>query len=340
MSSMSPEKQQELADRILERAELAQMARKLKLGLSKVASPKKNGGGSALPLGAKNKNRYSSEPDSLSIPTSAGRSRARFVSITKPSHVSESPTRRSTMKSPSRTVSSSGTGTGTGNSNAMMATTASRRTSIGRESHMPAIPSTPKAKSGHQSVSDPKGASEEGADLLMYLATSPYASSSAGNLGAGRRPSFGHSSIHHGIPTTPSSNMYAPPATAGSESHLNDITRLSHIKDRASSSSPQSTFKQPVMIPSSTMHELMQSPSVAMFTSPRRKLAADDQQLLVPGTPSRIGLSAASMTSDQLNDSQSKIGSLLKTPNFNMGDYVHTLFSPSPRIDTTHQSRD
>lgn len=54
MSSLSPKKQQELADKILERAELAQMARKLKLGLSKVASPKKSNP-SNVALGNRNK---------------------------------------------------------------------------------------------------------------------------------------------------------------------------------------------------------------------------------------------------------------------------------------------
>ncbi|CAG99364.1 Stb1p [Kluyveromyces lactis] len=353
MSSLSPKKQQELADKILERAELAQMARKLKLGLSKVASPKKSNP-SNVALGNRNKKGNSSGPDSVNIPTSAGRSRARSVS--KPNHISESPTRRSAMKPPSRNNAVDGSTAGNTFTSSFNATERKTKNLDTRMDHLtvlngeksaddssePAVPSTPKASSS-QLGSDSKVLNEEGADLLMYLATSPYASANHPSS-SGRRPSassnYGNSMINHGIPSTPSSNAYINQTTVGPESQLNDIVRLSHMKERASSSSPQSTFKQPVMIPTNSMHDLMQSPSTSMFTSPRRRLTTDDQQLLVPGTPSRIGLSASSMTSDQFNDSQSKIGSLLKTPNFNMGDYVHTLFSPSPRIDTSSQPKE
>ncbi|CDO94517.1 unnamed protein product [Kluyveromyces dobzhanskii CBS 2104] len=349
MSSLSPKKQQELADKILERAELAQMARKLKLGLGKVASPKKSAPASII-SGSKNKKGTSSGPDSVNIPTSAGRSRARSVS--KPNHILESPTRRSAMKPPSRANASNG---GSNNYTSFNATDRENKSAntgadhlsvpngakIADDNSLPEIPSTPKSSSV-QYGGGSKVVNEEGADLLMYLATSPYASNN--QTSNGRRPSassnYGGSMVNHGIPSTPMSSSYVNQTTVGPESQLNDIVRLSHMKERASSSSPQSTFKQPVMIPSNSIHDLMQSPSASMFTSPRRKLATEDQQLLAPGTPSRIGLSAASMTSDQLNDSQSKIGSLLKTPNFNMGDYVHTLFSPSPRIDTGSQSKD
>lgn len=349
MSSLTTEKQQELADKILQRAELAQMARKLKLGLSKVSSPKKNA--SNINLVNKGKRGSISLPDNGNIPGSVGRLRAKSVS--KPNHNSESPSKRSKMKPPSKQRTESGTAVtsdetlvsmNTSNKVVIMTASLSQEAAenvgtnpgsaerVSGNSAVIRMPSTPKSKSDSNSNKD---INVEGADLLMYLATSPYASSVT------RRTSIsgtsGSSASAHAMPYTPSSGAYINHNT-GPESQLNDIVRLSHMKERASTNSPQSTFKQPVMI-SSNLSDMMRSPSVAMFTSPRRR-GTEDHHLLAPGTPSRIGISASSMSSDQITDSQARIGSLLKTPNFNMGDYVHTLFSPSPRIDTAPPSKE
>lgn len=342
-SSLSTDKQQELADKILERAELAQMARKLKMGLSKVVSPKK-GSGAAMSIGKGKRNSIS---DSLNGKTTSIRDGAN--SIRKPVYTIESPTKKAKLNS-----SSSGQRFSSGlpvasseysddNSDASENQENQQSRPNPKETkntvpddhqqtkHLSFVPSTPKSKSeAHRDIN------EEGADLLMYLATSPYASTGVRRTSISGTVAASLNNTDH--PTTPASNEYTANVNSSQDSQLKDIVRLSHMKDRASSSSPQSTFKQPVMIASS-IQDMMNSPSVSMFMSPRRKIH-DDQQLLAPGTPSRIGLAVASSQTDQLSDSQAKIGSLLKTPSFNMGDYVHTLFSPSPRIDTSQQGKE
>lgn len=162
---------------------------------------------------------------------------------------------------------------------------------------------------------------EVGADLLMYLAASPYTSSSSLR---GSRQAYEMSRL----PTTPMAYHNEHPANDD-----DDAIRFSHMKP--SMASPQSTFKVPMQVahgnlPSSAPHSelLMDSPSLYMASSmsPHKRGTNDHPphttsstlQPHIPSTPSR-----------ELRVSSSH---LLKTPNFNMGDYVHNLFSPSPRV--------
>lgn len=163
---------------------------------------------------------------------------------------------------------------------------------------------------------------EVGADLLMFLATSPY--SSATNSNRQTR-----------MPSTPMAYM-----SQGSGPHdSDDAIRFSHIKP--SISSPQSTFKVPNHVISHSYNQsssqpapgtsegLLQPPSIysTSVTSPsppKRRHMGPSEPTFIPTTPSR-----------ELRSSSH----LLKTPNFNMGDYVHALFSPSPRVPSAASSR-
>lgn len=160
-----------------------------------------------------------------------------------------------------------------------------------------------------------------GADLLMYLATSPYNKSSHNGTPMNVR-----------IPTTPRSYHYASQFSLNGNtvSTSNDAVRFSHIKPSASS--PQSTFKSN-LLPNFPDESLMDSPSLYLSNnsgsvqatlSPQQRRKPTTNSLHppsnVPTTPSR-----------ELNGTNFN---LLRTPNFNMGDYLHNLFSPSPRVTT------
>ncbi|SCW03785.1 LAFE_0G18162g1_1 [Lachancea fermentati] len=288
-SQLSPQKEQEIASKILERAELAQMTRQLKLGLSKVATPKK------ASRDAKSKVRVS--PVKFSIPKV--HTEQYRISPLKRERNPEEHIDNDHEQSPLKVHKRPSTPNG--------AEPKARRKSIKHDrDDIPeiAVPRTPRAAQDN----------DVGADLLMYLATSPYTSKQQNQLpivsGNGKMK----------IPTTPSYLSQGPNG---------DAIRLSHIK--AHTTSPHSAFKVPNHTTGTTLggtpsniSELMESPSVALYMSPspnKRKVSGTGPQttLAIPSTPSR-----------ELRSSH-----LLKTPNFNMGDYVHNLFSPSPRVTST-----
>ncbi|CCK72608.1 Stb1p KNAG_0K02450 [Huiozyma naganishii CBS 8797] len=175
-----------------------------------------------------------------------------------------------------------------------------------------------------------------GADLLIYLATSPYSSATRSQQQHQQQNPSSRGTAR--IPTTPSSSIY------GTHHHTdaNDAIRLSNLKH--SMSSPQSTFKVPHTVgssgfmypPSSSssagVHafnsDLMESPSLYSMSqqhlTPRKRTGpprSATELAPIPTTPSR-----------ELTAPSSASHNLLKTPNFNMGDYIHNIFSPSPRI--------
>ncbi|SCU93866.1 LANO_0E05006g1_1 [Lachancea nothofagi CBS 11611] len=327
---MSPQKEQEIALKILERAELAQMTRQLKMGLSKVATPKKSSRDNARP-----KTRMS--PVKLNMPPIARentrvsplkRNRADQESELSPNGAEEEhqdktePDAITRPSTPPRSVQKT------------------RRRSLhseredGTDPAELAVPRTPISS---------RETNDLGADLLMYLATSPYTSAKSTTLQGPQTPSAAVGASQGKILTTPSLQQQ--------QHSSGDAVRLSHIKNQPPSSSSSSShfgFKVPNHTSSSTAHhetpshssssqfsEIMDSPQVSFYmtsSSPRKRkgsvpsataaatttstISANTQTLAVPGTPSR-----------ELRTAQ-----LLATPNFNMGDYVHNLFSPSPRF--------
>lgn len=366
-------KEQEIANRILKRAELAQMTRQLKLNLSKVPTPSVSGSGKGAifnEVKIRRKKLPAANPADSEIEEAM-----RKVSPvktwagheTKENQGNESPVKSYKILStppPAPPASSS----------------SSIRDDENEEKKQPnEVPTTPRRVKSHNvppviisSVNDqenthnnfyaknmamvttPKRSAdgnnahfhrkddnenEVGADLLMYLATSPYTSSS--NRASRSSNPIGLSRV----PTTPRTST-SPTAymSHGSRHEDEDAIRFSHMKP--SMSSPQSTFKVPMHVvnhhhlptsaSASYSEVLMDSPSLYMATSPspqkRRHTNLHDNPSSatsngflthIPSTPSRELRTTSGSTH------------LLKTPNFNMGDYVHNLFSPSPRVTTT-----
>ncbi|CAI6717749.1 BFH_HP2_G0043390.mRNA.1.CDS.1 [Saccharomyces cerevisiae] len=341
---MSPEKEQELASKILHRAELAQMTRQLKLGLSNVPSTKRKQDSTTKKRSGEDAEDVDEDHKTLLEAISPAK---------KPLH---DDTNKMTVISPVKFVEKPNTPP---SSRQRKAEDRSQQIKPRKED----TPSTPRASatpiilphasshyqrphdknfmtpkrnnnnsSNHSNnnnnikkkAAGSKDAPQDsdntaGADLLMYLATSPYNKSS-----------------HHGtpmavrMPTTPRSYHYASQLslngnTAGTS---NDAVRFSHIKPSASS--PQSTFKSN-LLPNFPDESLMDSPSLYLSNnngsvqatlSPQQRRKPTTNTLHppsnVPTTPSR-----------ELNGTNFN---LLRTPNFNMGDYLHNLFSPSPRV--------
>lgn len=196
---MTPEKEQEIASRILERAELAQMTRQLRLNLGK-ASEKRKG-----------------DPDITEAIRKV--SPKKTVDATPKSNSNSSKTKRSATPSPPPPPPS-------------------------RDANIARSPATPRATKDD----------DVGADLLMYLATSPGASATTTSNRKG--------------PSTP--NGFSPDGTT---------VRLSHLKNSNVVSPPFKMNDSPMLYTLRGAH---------------------------PTTPGRSDL------------------------RFNMGDYVHNLFSPSP----------
>lgn len=305
---LSPQKEQEIALKILERAELAQMTRQLKVGLSKVATPKKSSRDNS-------KGSVKLSPSKFEIP-----------------HVALEAERISPLKR-TRNFKNDAIGEDSGNaledgesplktqkrpSTPPRAQPALRRKSFKTDrDDVPEllVPRTPKSSRDNNDV---------GADLLMYLATSPYTSTKSGH--GPQTPSTNTGVANIRIPTTPSHP---------SQNSNGDLVRLSHMKGQ--NASPNFGFKVPNHTAANSTHqdtpshantsysEIMDSPAVAFYmSSPRKHKANAKETLAIPGTPSR-----------ELRTAQ-----LLRTPNFNMGDYVHNLFSPSPRVTSSGSARD
>lgn len=329
-----PEKEQEIASRILKRAELAQMTRQLKMKLGKVptsreSSPvkvrKRRGDGGCDPeikeaiakVSPVKKGRAEDEGETSEECGSPVKQMKRWSTpppVPPTSSSSVLPDRSDDMGIPTtpRRVRRS--------HHTVPPVVISSANGVEVNGRSMSMLTTPKSKpQGRKSGSNEN---EVGADLLMYLATSPYTSASSA-----------HQSTK--VPSTPRNYMSNGAGLEDSQ----DAIRFSHMKPQASS--PQSTFKVPTHLarqgsysqghsahfPASSSELLMDSPAIYMATatSPekRRQLAVPEPSN-VPTTPSRELRSTSH---------------LLRTPNFNMGDYVHALFSPSPRVASSATSR-
>lgn len=339
-AQLSPEKEQEIATRILKRAELAQMTRQLKMKLGKVptsreSSPvkvRKRRGNDGCDIEIREamakvspvKKEYikantSDQEDETDEKGSPVKQMKRWDS----SPVAPPASSSSAIQVPEelRVESDTPTTPRRVRANHQTVPPAMRSGSSGVElnSRMMAMTTTP--KSGPQGKKFGTGENDVGADLLMYLATSPYTSAS--------------SQQQTGVPSTP--RNYVSHQAGLDDSH--DAIRFSHMKPHASS--PQSTFKVPshstrrgsysqgqsAHFRGSSSELLMDSPAIYMAASSspqKRRQLAVQEPTNVPTTPSR-----------ELRSSSH----LFKTPNFNIGDYVHALFSPSPRVTSSATSR-
>ncbi|SCU96215.1 LAME_0F15368g1_1 [Lachancea meyersii CBS 8951] len=283
---LSPQKEQEIALKILERAELAQMTRQLKMGLGKVATPKKS-------------SRVSLDGARVS-PLKRARTRENSGSsdLGEVGELRELGERRERKKSPAKRV----------------ATPPGSPLRGGREGTELPVPRTPRPRTFGSATS--AGATHEnhelGADLLMYLATSPYTSSAKPGAGlqGPQTPSAATSNGVGRIPITPS-----VPHT--------------QLKSQGTAASPHSTFKVPALAvahhtplhsaSTSQCSDIMDSPHISFYmpsSSPRKRSEST--------TTTKLGTATAAAASQNL--------AVPRTPNFNMGDYVHNLFSPSPRV--------
>ncbi|QLL33331.1 hypothetical protein HG536_0E02420 [Torulaspora globosa] len=335
-AQMSPEKEQEIANRILKRAELAQMTRQLKMKLGKVptsreASPvkvRKRRGDGGCDEEIKEAIAKVSPVKKGCVETKAG----------EEDHGSRSPVKQlKGWSTPPPAPPASSSSLLPDRRNQQEIPTTPRRVKGHHHTVPPAITSSSSgedvnsrtmallATPKNRSLGRKLGTSESdvGADLLMYLATSPYLSAAT----AGHQPAS--------VPSTP--RNYMSSGVALEDSH--DAIRFSHMKHQTSS--PQSTFKAPThfvrhgtysqghaaQFPPSSSELLMDSPAIYMAASSspqKRRQLAVQPPTNVPTTPSR-----------ELRSSSH----LWKTPNFNMGDYVHALFSPSPRVTSSATSR-
>lgn len=369
---LSPEKEQEIANRILKRAELAQMTRQLKLNLSKVPTPNVSGNGKGA-IFNEVKIRRKKIPVNNSGDSEIKEAMRKVSPVktwvgheSKENQGNGSPVKSYKILStppPAPPVSSSSsirdddneekkqlsevptTPRRVKNHNVPPVIISSANDQDNAHNHLyaknMAMVTTPKrsANGNNPHFHRDENENEVGADLLMYLATSPYTSSSNRASRSGNHIGLSR------VPTTPRAST-SPTAymSHGSGHEDEDAIRFSHMKP--SMSSPQSTFKVPMHVvnhhhlptsaSASYSEVLMDSPSLYMATSPspqkRRHTnlhdhpsSATSNGLLphIPSTPSRELRTTSGSTH------------LLKTPNFNMGDYVHNLFSPSPRVTTT-----
>ncbi|EDO16923.1 hypothetical protein Kpol_1020p32 [Vanderwaltozyma polyspora DSM 70294] len=343
---MSPEKERELTSKILERAQLAQMTRQLKLGLSKVPTKKKsNDKSNSIVLPA-----TSDDEDEEKEREMKSRKRTSDAATIKDAITRISPLKKPLLKdsgelnvSPLKDYHRPSTPPRVPPSSSSSAINENFNNEKNSKLEPPSTPKaavtapvlltgntnrllvTPKANVVNITGKTPGGQSNNNndndvaADLLMYLATSPYVSSK-GN--------------YDKVLSTPSMSINMSSSHGPYDREADGAIRFSHMKP--SISSPQSTFKTAPLdytaggtVPFTDV--LMDSPTIFMTKSPpqRKKNNGQNNNLNtdtihssnVPSTPSR--------------ELRSSVGSVafLKTPNFNMFDYVHTLFSPSPRVN-------
>lgn len=362
----------ELTTRILQRAQFAQLARNLKLNLSKI--PQISQSNSTSPLKRKknilveNNNDDNDDLDNTS------------------------PTKKQSI-SPLR------------NSN-------SDKNAIPN-----VIPSTPRAnKHDKEEVGSNDNPHDGGADLLLYLATSPY---SHPNNQSNNNSTNSNNNINNNNNNINSNNRskFKIPTTPLHSSNLDSDTqpiRFSNLKN--SLTSPQSTLKLTNNLSHFNQHNnninstpnlsfndiLLDSPALYLNNdsntnsitsnahstlSPKRTTSnilnhnQTTDSSNTPTTPSRELTSNSNNNNDKITatnnetditahnrnnltdtlmksslsidkhkdrdkdkiikekttttNSNNNSNNLLKTPNFNMGDYIHNLFSPSPRFNPT-----
>lgn len=317
---------------------MAQMTRQLKLGLSQIPRGKSNGS-SGTDSGASSMKRAAADSSQLLAETSPLKKQS-VSPVKKELNHPSSPESTNSSTSPIK-ITPSTPGRSTNNNHI------SKNNISG--GHLNKFLTTPKRKIS--SKKDP-GNNDSGADLLMYLATSPYTSKSgASNL----PPSSVSNPTNNPLSNSKFNNLMRIPTTPSSSSYMNnhisndDAIRLSNMK--TSLSSPQSTFKVPQSI-SNNAHAslsypdvLMESPSLYLgsnLISPQKKRQSQQsqQQTLLPNiptTPSRESINTT--TNNNTNTTNNNMSfNLLKTPNFNMGDYIHNLFSPSPNVTSQTSS--
>ncbi|KAL3240065.1 Stb1p [Nakaseomyces bracarensis] len=371
---LSRDREDELASKILERAQLAQMRRQLKIGLSRVPSngeieletredhagegqeeDHESGSGrhKISPLKRRSGDSYQMR-DSMNamsplkkVLLESDSARSAHVSAHTSAHPSANTSPMAAAKrfvrpsTPPRTAGRPVSVHGTAgesklpttpklsNAQPFMANNVRKEDALTDK-----VPKTPnrgssQKKQGNKSSTD----DSTGADLLMYLATSPYSSARGQSGSYPRKGSISSTTMK--IPTTPYTSMYM---SHGLNQDANDdAVRYSALK--ASLNSPQSTFKVPHVVGGNGANGqwfpdiLMDSPSLYLGStlSPNQKKkfaspgptsggsALGTGTLPVPSTPSR-----------ELHHSTNP--HLLKTPNFNMGDYLQ-IFSPSPRVN-------
>ncbi|AGO11610.1 AaceriADL172Wp [[Ashbya] aceris (nom. inval.)] len=336
---LSPQKEQEIASKILQRAELAQMTRQLKLGLSRVASPKKGSSAGSCPnavtksavfrgQGARMKDglgvcmgaiagRCSPIKMSRSAPAInrllLGKAKTGCVGAPeeKENEDGQSPAKR--QKHGAGAVEGRG-GPQRGGLMDMVKPLPSTP-----KSHREAAPRRPAV--GASAGTLPHGSEDVGADLLMYLATSPYASAKQHHTGSPRvpmTPSYLHHAASAGDARLPQPWQQPSPHTAPKLPQ--------HYAAAHAGASPSMLLGQ------EAFHELGDSPGMSMYMSPSTHKLKSNGGFLLP-TASISDPSVLGDTARPPSSSQSLASHLLRTPNFNMNDYVHNLFSPSPRID-------
>ena len=449
------ERERELTSKILERAELAQMTRKLKLGLGKVPTVKLSVSRNSSPRKRRSPQRVTKGLQSVNSSPSKGLGTKRLTTtatlvggIDTGSTTREvsSPLRRTQVDTvggdgmfSSRSNSSNGnigatsllkrgvngfnkddTDQGPGLKNQKYVTPKKQGTtqlekqylmtpmasnlSVTSGSTAAAAAATTAGSTGNNATITDDGI-EAGADLLMYLTTSPFSLSKedhphdtqtqrtrqhdSSDNNNNNNNSINNSNDHNNddknennnndnnnndsklerqatgqvgsettvpqgqdamvaVPTTPSSNPYGG-FNQSSTTH-NDAERLSHMKP--SIGSPQSALKYAYGLPHSGSAQLaelsddilLQSPSIFLNATdhttlqsqhrsepvqrkPMVQVQSSDRQE-TPKTPSQDqALSNENMPSATLS-----MLNLLKTPNFNFGDYIHSIFSPSPKV--------
>ncbi|CCH58561.1 hypothetical protein TBLA_0A07720 [Henningerozyma blattae CBS 6284] len=403
-NDLSPEKEQEIAQKILERAELAQMTRQLKFGLSRVATPKSNrvtrspqsrrkmsvGAGSTshehivtkfsplkkgLPFaqGIRNSTSNTSLSHALenSNPNENSKNRFHRISFSEANiNLIDAQTQQPQVLQPTTHVTSLRKEV-----NILQPTNTNKRDSQKRdisdikEVRIIEPPSTPGR--GSPNKFDPKfqssatklfmmtpnrnprtdnnlnnGENDIGADLLMYLAASPYTgtirSPAKGALATGAIVS-NHGGLSSApmtkVPSTPSSSLIYRQMMTDLHDPLqleeqDQPIRLSHIKTSISSPNvnltnsfpgANTTFSQNVGLGD----VLLDSPTLFSAATPSNQKKKSNA---IHGNSTL--LSFAPTTPSRELRSSGATANLLKTPNFNMGDYIHNLFSPSPNVNS------
>lgn len=367
---MAEDNSNDLASRILQRAQMAQMTRQLKLGLSQIPKNQINDDTPhATSTSNNNNNKRAGDNFLLKKETSPLKKQSTETSISTTNN--NNPKNLNINKEKFNKNENKIIGPSSPSSNSpmkVMPSTPGRSTNTNNHRFLTTPNQKTFKKNNNGDNSSNSAGDDTGADLLMYLATSPYT-----------KPSTSSSINQHKlnnfmkIPTTPSSSSYSNHHNPNDEA-----IRLSNMKP--SLSSPQSTFKVPHLVAhngtSSLAYQdvLMDSSSLYMNSmhtsnngmSPQKKKMSPQQSQVptaIPTTPSResatttksgniingstnnqrdqLGLPAGNNSQSNNNNSGTIFNNLnlLKTPNFNMGDYIHNLFSPSPNVSTSQASQ-
>lgn len=324
----------DLAARILERAQMAQMTRKLKLGLSQVPTNNHNGH-------INKHNDAQHEKTNLDhiehAPLRPLETRKRITAIPQDSKETSPLKKHSSalLKNPKELSKKDNfvkPKSPMKNKDAGSIPVIKVPSTPGRSSSSSNIQTTPKRKitrilhgdditsSNNGNNTDAPGNST-GADLLIYLATSPYTKNES------------NASTRIKIPTTPRASTFG-------QLGADDTIRLSHLKP--SLTSPQSTFKN-----------IHHNGNGDIISGNGTTIAFNNMLLESPSLYNSTGTLAStngnnsnnSNGNSHLNTTSNVNASgfnpnLLKTPNFNMGDYIHNLFSPSPNVNINNINKE